>query len=207
MRTPRLLLALVTLAAAAVAARAQVIAEPIPPEVIIQVAPIAVELLSKQIPNPPVKVEPSAEKTVGYHVMEKLGVVMVPDKNLTAEKVEQAEGEVPVGILATRALTIEDRGAPINGEKLALIDFQGAFKLPVFFLSARASGETRHLEVYSKEGKPLLSLPLKKQASETKTPVAVKMTNIDLEKKKLDLALSVTGTYESTLNMAVIEGP
>ena len=75
-------------------ARAAVSAEPIPAELLQQIATFAVPLIQQQFPNPPVAVEPQADKAVGVHVQEMVGVFVMPDKNLTAKSVEGA-GELP----------------------------------------------------------------------------------------------------------------
>jgi len=200
----------VSLAAAAVLGaagmvRAELMAEPIPADLIQQVAPIAVQLLQAQIPNPPVKVEPQVEKAIGYHVQQLVGAVVVPDKNLTSKAIEETrEKSVPAGILLTRALSLEEKEQVIGGDKLAVADFQGQLKLPIFFLSVKADGENRVLEVYGKDGKPLASAPLKKEEGDKPSQVAMKFTNINLEKKRLDATVTLSG-YQSTLKLGYID--
>jgi hypothetical protein len=194
------------LIAAAGVVRAEIAAEAIPANLIAQFGPFAVGLIQQQFPDPPVKVDPIAEKAVGYHVKEAYAVMVMPDKNLTAKVVEEAgEKEVPVGVLATRALSVQEKDAVVSGDRLAVADFNGQIKLPVFFLSVKSKGADRELEVYSKEGKPLLSVPLKKQAGDAELPLNVRLSNIDAEKKKLDATLSLGGTYEGTLNLGAVE--
>ena len=48
-------------------------------------------------------------------------------------------------------------------------------------------------------------MPVKKQAGDANMPMAIKLTNIDLEKKKLDVTVSLGGAYESTLKLAYID--
>src|SRR5687767_8195794 len=165
-----------------------VAAEAIPADFIAQFAPFAVQLIQQQFPEPPVKVDPRPDKAQGYHVKEMVGVVMMPDKNLTAEAIDKAtDKEVPVAVLATKSLTLEDKDAAgIGADKIAVADFNGMFKIPVFFMAVKAKGEERTLEIYSKNGAALASAPLKKQPGNADLPVALKLTNIDLAKKKLD---------------------
>jgi hypothetical protein len=197
----------VSLALVAVAgvARAEEAAEAIPPDFVQQFAPFAVQLIQQQFPNPAVKVEPNAEKTVGYHVKEQVGVVLMPDKNVTARTVEEAvDKEVPVAILATKSLSVQDKDTVVNGDRLAVADFNGMFKIPVFFLAVKGKGADRSLEVYSKDGKAVHSEPLKKATGEATGDVEVKLTNIQLEQKKLDASIRVSG-YEGTVKLGVLD--
>ena len=202
----RLIGAAVLLIAAAGVVRAEIAAEAIPPDFIIQFCPLAVALIQQQFPNPPVKVDPAADKAVGYHVKEMFAVVAMPDKNLTAKVVDDAgETEVPVGVIATRSLSLQEKDTVVNGDRLAVADFNGMFKIPLFFLSVKSKGTERELEVYSKSGKSILSVPLKKQASDAATPLNIRLTNIDAEKKKLDVTVSLGGAYEGTINLGAVE--
>lgn len=194
------------LIAAAGVVRAEVAAEAIPPDFLAQFSPFAVALIQQQFPDPPVKIDPAADKAVGYHVKEMFGVVAMPDKNLSAKAVEEAgEKEVPVGVIATRALSLQEKDAVVNGDRLAVADFNGMFKIPVFFLSVKSKGAERELEVYSKNGKPVLTVPLKKQSSDAATPLNIRLTNIDAEKRKLDATVSLGGAYEGTLNLGAVD--
>src|SRR5438128_4589737 len=76
-------LAGLTLAAAAVLiltgiARADVAAEPIPPDALQQLVPFVIASIQMQFPTPPVKVDAVADKAVGLHVMEKVGLLAIP---------------------------------------------------------------------------------------------------------------------------------
>ena len=191
---------------AAGVARADVEAMAISPDYLAQVAPLAILLIQQQFPNAPVKVDPAADKAVGYHVEQKVGVVAMPDKNFSAKSIDEAgEKEVPVGVIATLSLSVQDKDTVISGDRLAVADLNGMAKLPLFFLAAHAKGADRVLEVYSKDGKPLVSIPLKKQASDAAMPLNVKLTNIKIEDKKLDATLILGGAYEGTLNLGVLQ--
>ena len=199
------LIALSLAVATAGVVHAQVAAEKIPADFLAQFAPFAIALLQQQFPNPPVKVDVSAEKALGYHVKEQVGVVVLPDKNLTGKAIEEAaDKEIPAAVIATKSLSLEEKGELIGSDKLAVADFNGQIKIPVFFVSVKGKGEERTLEIYSKEGKPLVSVPLKKQAGDAEAPVDVKLTNIDLEKKKLDATISLGGAYETSLKLGVL---
>lgn len=205
MRKPLIGMSVLLIAVAGVV-RAEVAAEAIPPDFLAQFSPFAVALIQQQFPNPPVKIDPQADKAVGYHVKEAFAVVAMPDKGLTAKAVEDAgETEVPVGVLATRSLSLQEKDAVVDGDRLAVADFNGMFKIPVFFLSVKSKGTDRELEVYSKTGKVILSVPLKKQASDAAMPLNVRLTNIDTEKKKLDATVTLNGAYEGTLNLGFVE--
>ena len=206
MRKPLLSLTLAAglLATGGLAARAAVDAEPIPAEFLQQFVPFAIQIIQQQFPNPPVKVDPNADKATGYHVQETVGLVALPDKNLTAKAVEGAgEKDVPVAVIATRALTLQDKDANVPNEKVAVADLNMMFKVPVFFIGAKGNGEERTLHVYGKDGTPLTSTPLRKAAVAGDEPLSLKLSNIDLEKKKADLTVGVAGAYEGTLKLGV----
>jgi hypothetical protein len=206
MRKKWVALSLAAAAATAGVARANLMSEEIPADFVAQFAPFALQLLQAQFPDPPVKVEPLAEKTKGYHVQQQVAVVTMPDKNLTAKSIaECGEKAVPVAVCFTRALSVEGKDGVVNADKLAAADFNGMLKIPVFFLAVKGEGENRLLEVYSKDGTPLVVAPLKKQAGDDAAPVTVKLTNVDLEKKKADAAVSLPGGYETTLKMGQID--
>src|SRR5687767_7045464 len=118
MRRPLIILSMAV--AVAGGARAAVNAEAIPADFLQQFVPFAIQLIQQQFPNAPVKVDPAAEKSVGYHVQEMVGVVLMPDKNLSAKVVDEAgEKDVPVGWLATKSLAVGDKDGAINKEKVA----------------------------------------------------------------------------------------
>jgi hypothetical protein len=191
---------------AAGVARAEVSADAIPADVLGQLVPFAIQAIQAQFPEPPVKIEAQGEKAVGYHVQEKVGVMAIPDKNLTVKAVEEAtDKDVPVALFSTLRLTISEKDQPVQGDRLALVTVGNALKLPIFFLAVQKKGEERVLNVYSKDGKPVSTVPLKKQAGDAAVPVALKLTNIDLENKKTDLTVSLSGAYEGTLKLAYLE--
>ncbi|MGV3723664.1 MAG: hypothetical protein ACO1SX_22430 [Actinomycetota bacterium] len=127
-----------TVATAAVAgvARAETIAEAIPAEILGQYGLIAVLVIQQQFPNPPVKIDPAADRAVGYHVQQKAGVVAMPDRNLTLKSIEEAtDKEVPVGVIATQSLSLQEKDSVIKADRLAVADLYGQIKLPLFFLA------------------------------------------------------------------------
>lgn len=208
MRKPLVGLSLAALILAGVGAAraADVTAEPIPPDFIQQFAPFAVQLIQQQFPNAPVKVDPQTDKAQGFHVKEMLGVVMMPDKNLTAEAIEKAaDKDVPVAVLATKGLSVQNKDAVVGADKVAVADFNGMFKIPVFFLAIRGKGDDRTLEVYSKDGTSIDSVPVKKMAGDKESPCSIKISNIDIEKKKMDVIFSLGGAYETTVKLGSLD--
>ena len=184
----------------------------IPPDFIQLFAPIAVQTIQAQFPNPPVKLEPVPEKTVGYHIESQVAVVAMPDKNLTDKTLDElADKEVPVALFVTKDLTLQDKTAALAKEKVALADVDGKIKIPVFYLVAKKTGEDRSLLIYSKENKPVATVALKKPEGDAAKPaadappVALKLTDIDLEKKTMSVTVSVEGGYQSTVKRAQTE--
>jgi hypothetical protein len=207
MRRLWLPLSLAVIAAAGIA-RAEVVAEAIPSDTIQTVAPFAVQAIQQQFPNPPVKVDPNTEKIFGYHVKQAVAMVVVPDRNLTAKAIEEtADSDVPVAIVTTKSLSFreKDKETVVSGDKLAVADVNGVLKLPVFFLSIKRQGADRVLQIYSKDQKPVLSAPLKKEGEASDAPLTVKLTNIDLEKKTLDATFFLAGGYQSTFKLGFLE--
>ena len=193
-------------ALAAGVARAEETAEAIPAEFLQQFSPLAMQLIQQQFPNPPVKVDLNPDKAVGYHLKEMVAVVVVPDKAITGKAVEDAgDKDVPLAVIATKSLTVRDKDKAVGADQLSVADFNGMFKIPVFFVAVRGKGADRTLEVYSKDGKAIASAPLKKQTGDANQPIAVKMSNINLEKKTLDLTVGVAGAYEGTVPMAFLD--
>ncbi|HTE16946.1 MAG TPA: hypothetical protein VK689_01025 [Armatimonadota bacterium] len=187
-------------------ARAAETAEAIPAEFLQQFSPLAMQLIQQQFPNPPVKVDLNADKAVGYHVKEMVAVVVIPDKAITGKAVEDAaDKDVPVAVIATKSLTVRDKDKAVGADQLSVADFNGMFKIPVFYVAVRGKGTDRTLEIYSKDGKAISSTPLKKQAGDANQPVAVKLNNIDMEKKTLDLTVGVAGAYEGTVPMSFLD--
>lgn len=186
-------------------ARAETMAEAIPADFIQQFAPFAVQIIQQQFPNPPVKVALDAPKTTGWHVMEKVGFVLLPDKSLTSKTAEEAsDKELPVAVFATKALALQKGEAALPSAEQAEADFQGMFKIPVYFVSVKGKGTERELEIYSKPEKPVLEVPLKKAPGEAAAPISARASNIDLDKKKLDVTVNVGG-YEGSFKLAVTE--
>ncbi|MFN3649383.1 MAG: hypothetical protein ACK47B_07350 [Armatimonadota bacterium] len=184
-------------------ARAAVDAEPIPADYLQQLAPIALQLFQDQFPNPPVKVTANLEKVSGYHVMQQVGVVVMPDKNLTADAVaKSAEKEAPAAIVVARGLTFKNKDKAVPAERIANADL-GQAKLPVYFFAVKGEGEERSLLIYSKDAEPIATAPMKKRETAGTDQFELKLANVDLEKKTAELKVGVGGTHETTLNLEV----
>jgi hypothetical protein len=196
------------LAAGAVRA-ADVEAEAIPAEFIQQFAPIATLLFQQQFPNPPIKVDPNAEKALGYHVKESVAALAIPDKALNEAALKDAKDkDVPVGVVTCKSLSLlaKDKDETLPADKVAVLDIQGQIKLAVFFLAVQAEGENRVLRIYSKDVKePVAIVPLKKMAGDANNPIGMKLTNVDPEKKRADMTLNLGGAYEGTVKLGFTE--
>jgi hypothetical protein len=199
------LTALALAAAGAGAARAQVTAEAIPLELVRQYAPFLVLVIQQQFPEPPVKLEPNAEKIQAFHIQENAGVVLLPDRKLTLDVLnEDDEREVPLGICCTRLLTVEHADKAVTGPRLAVADL-GEIKFPVLYLTASKRGDQRLLKVYSRDGTPIAEVPLTRSENTGPEMLGVKLTNIDLEKKKLDAVFTLGNGYQGTLKLTYLE--
>lgn len=183
--------------------------EEIPAEFIQQFAPIATLLFQQQFPEPPVKVDPNAEKALGYHVKQEVAALAIPDKLLTEAVINDAKDkDVPVGVVTCKSLSLlaKDKDETVPNDKLALLDIQGQIKLSILFLAVQADGENKVLRIYGKDLKePVATVPLKKMAGDATKPIAMKMTNVDPEKKRAEMTLSLGGAYEGTMKMGFTE--
>ncbi|MBM3458333.1 MAG: hypothetical protein FJX77_07355 [Armatimonadetes bacterium] len=194
------------LLAAVGVARAEVMAEALPAEQIQLYAPIAKQLIQEQFPNPPIKVDSDPARTFGYHVQEKIGVFVMPDRAISPAAVKDpGDKSVPVALLVTKDLSIREKDTPVPPTRLAVADLNGQIKLPVFYVAVRAQGDDRIVDVYSREAKPLASIAAKKLAAAPDEPVGLKLSGVDLEKKQANAILTVAGGYEATLPLGVIE--
>lgn len=198
------LIGALSLAAGVVAA--EVAVEAVPAEQLQLYAPIAAQLIQQQFPNPPVKVDVDTTKAQGYHIKEKVGMFLLPDKAVTADALKTAGDKgVPIGILVTKDLSVQEKDAPAPPTRIAIADLNGQVKLPVFYVTVKAKGDERFAEVFSKDEKPLATIPLKKIEAAGDTLVSLKLQNVDEEKKQLDAVLTLAGGHEFTLRMGTIE--
>jgi hypothetical protein len=191
--------------AAGVRAADAVEAEAIPPDFIQQFAPVATLFFQQQFPNPPVKIDPNAEKALGYHVKESVAALAIPDKALTEAVIKDAKDkDVPVGVLTCKSLSLlaKDKDETLPADKVAILDIQGQIKLSVFFLAVQGEGDNRTLRIYSKDTKdPVAIAPLKKMSGDANNPIGMKLTNIDPEKKRAEMTLNLGGAYEGTVKL------
>jgi hypothetical protein len=183
--------------------------EEIPAEFIQQFAPIATLLYQQQFPNPPVKVDPNAEKALGYHVKQEVAALAIPDKALSEAVLNEAKDkDVPVGVITAKSLSLiaKDKDETLPNEKLAVLDIQGQIKLALFFLAVQSEGDNKVLRIYGKDAKePIATVPLKKMAGDAAKPIALKLTNVDTDKKRADMTLSLGGAYEGTVKLGFAE--
>src|ERR1051325_5748287 len=106
---------------------------------------------------------------------------MVPDRGLDAKTIGDAgEQPTPVAGTALRGL------APVVDGKLAapaglanVEPDESGMPVTLLFLGVRKDGEKRLLEVYSKEAKPLCSLPLTRKEAPGDRPIDARLANLD----------------------------
>lgn len=187
--------------AAAGAARAQLELEKVPDEQTKKVAVQVAELIPSSGTNAGITFVSAPEKAIAYKAG-KLAFLLTPDRELTAKSVTDAGNKsISLGWLALRGTV------PVLDGKVAppavLATARPADSQPVTFLffGVHKDGEKRILDVYSRDGMPMLKLPLTHVEKEPETPLDIKLANLDRETKQVDCVLTVLGGYTATVRL------
>jgi hypothetical protein len=147
-----------------------------------------------------VKVVPDADNALAIH-HERVGALVMPDKNLSADVLSKAGKEVvPVGHLWTRRLVPVLDGKATANDKLRIINVtlkDEEEPLVLCLLGVRKKGDGLELLVFGKDKEALLTLPLTKADTLQTLP-------IELDGKKNDndtgtLTIGFVGKYEAKL--------
>ena len=143
--------------------------------------------------KPQVKISPDITTANGVHKPEKAGVLVIPQKGLTAQSLAKAaktkEG-AGVGFLFCHHLVPVINGQAVAKDQLRSVSFAAGIQ------TVQAVGQVRELPdkglrlfVYGKGPKPLLSAKLSKSAGPGIKPLAVEVKDIEAETGTLTLTL------------------
>ncbi len=129
------------------------------------------------------------------------GVMVIPDKRLTAAKLDKTERDVvPVGQVWLRKWTVVAGGKPVPSDKLRVVTVNVDDKdrpMPLLLLGVRKKGTDLEMVFYAKDSEPLLKLPLKKVEFIQELPIELEWQRG--EKNVDPLTLTVLGKYRVVL--------
>ena len=148
-------------------------------------ASTVLEIIQGQFPDPPVTVDADTDHPMGFHQAKAAAIVFLPDRGLNMDRLRNAVKPVPVGLLLTVGLSVIPAGAekPAPLDEIAAVEVTEELKLPVFYLAARKQDDGLMLDVFSKNGKALLSVPVTKANTEEKPASRARLTITDFDEK------------------------
>jgi len=193
------------------AATAALTATSAPPEKITseQIQKIAPKLLEPagRISGAQFKIDPDSDKGDGLKGGE-VGVVVLPDRNLTAEKLEKAGSEIiPLGQLYLKGVVPAKNGKPADNDRMHILmieDKGETHRIWLCLLGARKNGDKLELVLYGSEKAPLSQVALRKVESAQDLPIEVSGEKQDDE--SASLTLNILGKYKATLVVMKQEG-
>jgi hypothetical protein len=144
-----------------------------------------------------VKVEPDPGKANGVHKPEEVGVLIVPQKGLTEDKLRdaaKAEAGAGVAFLFTYRLVPVVNGTAVAKEKMRSVTFTNdngdKIEIHCLILAVRhVSDKERRLYVYGIDSKPLIDIPMSENAGPGTQPAAVEVKEIQDQAGKLFVTL------------------
>jgi hypothetical protein len=158
------------------------------------------EQFSEQVQKfkkPQVKVEPDPSKANGVHKRNDAGALIVPQKDLTEEKLpDAAKSKAGAGVaflFMHRLVPIID-GKGVSKEKMRSVTYTNKdgdkIAIHCLILAVRqVSDKDRRLYVYGTDSKPLIDVPFSKNAGPGTQPVAVEIKEIQDQEGKLFVTL------------------
>jgi hypothetical protein len=123
------------------------------------------------------------------------GAMVIPDKHLSADRLAKAGAEVvPVGQLWLRKWTPVRDGKPVPDDQLRIVTVRLDDKdrpMPLLLLGVRKrdKADDPELLVYSRDGEPLLALPLKAVEVGGDVPVELEWRRGDKDADELTITL------------------
>jgi hypothetical protein len=183
---------------------------PIEPEIAKKFGKILSDEADK-IEKPQVKISADPEKASGVHVPEKVGTLIVPQKDLVpgeelAQKFKQEKG-------ASLAYLFLHRLTPVVNGTVADVSRLHAVKLTddngqqhtvyLLLLSVRQLGEDDYrLYAYGHEDKPLVEARFAEGTGPGPEPTAVEVKEIDEQAKRGTMTVTVFGKYQASFPIA-----
>ncbi len=151
----------------------------------------------QKIKKPQVKIEPDPSQANGVHKPGEAGVLIVPQKDLTEDKLlDAAKSKAGAGIaflFMHRLVPVVD-GKGVSKEKMRSVTYtnENGDKIAIYCLILavrQVSDKDRRLYVYGTDSKPLIDIPLSKNAGPGTQPVAVEIKEIQDQEGKLFVTL------------------
>lgn len=164
---------------------------------------------SEQVQNfkkPQVKVEPDPSQAIGVHKPNEAGVLIVPQKDLTEEKLrDAAKSKAGAGIaflFMYRLVPIVD-GQGVSKEKMRSVTHTNEsgdkIEINCLILAIRqVSDKDRRLYVYGTDSKPLIDIPLSENAGPGTQPLAVE---IKIQNQEGKLIVTLFDKYQASFKV------
>ena len=153
------------------------------------------------------KIEADPEKADGMKSND-AGLVVFPDKDLTAEKLENAgKTIVPLGQLYLRGIAPAKDGKPADNDRMHILmieDGGKAQRVWLCLLGAQKRDGKLELVLYGSEKTPLLQAELRQYESSQDTPIAVSVEKRD--DGSAGVTLGILGKYKATFVIMRQEG-
>ena len=179
---------------------------PVPEDQARSIGAKLVELADK-IDKPQVKIESDASKANGIHVPDKLGILVIPQKDLKesdelAAKFKAERGAPLAYLFAYRVLPVID-GKRIDASRvrtLKVTDKEGTERTAyVLLLSVRQTGEDDYrLYAYGTEDQPLVDAKFAPGDDAGTGPVVVEVKDPDEQTQEGNVVVTVFGKYRAS---------
>jgi hypothetical protein len=186
--------------------------QPVPENRAHSVAARLVELADK-IDKPQVKIEADASKANGFHVPSKLGVLVVPQKDLKEGEQSAAKTKVERGaplayLFAYQVVPLVD-GKRVDVNRLRTIkvtDEEGQERrVHVLLLAVRQLADDDYrLYGYGQEEKPLVEAKFSEGASAVAEPVAVEIKEPNEQTREGNIVVTVFKKYRASFRGAYV---
>ncbi|HEY6167716.1 MAG TPA: hypothetical protein VI454_06730 [Verrucomicrobiae bacterium] len=197
------LLTALAVVAALLTARAQ---EKIAPDQIAKIAPRLLEN-SSALKGIQFKIEADADKADGLKAGD-VGLIVMPDKRLTAEKLEKAGKDiVPLGQLYLKGLAPVKNGKPTDNDRMHILmleDDGKTHRIWLCLLGVRKRDGNLELVIYGSEKAPLFQSLLRK--SESATDVIFDVSGEKRNDESAEITLSILGKYKTSFVVMKQEG-
>lgn len=167
-----------------------------------------------KLEKPQVKIDGDADKAVGLHAPEKLGMLLVPQKDLKeSEELEEkfkADTGASLAYLFLYHLVPVIDGQPVDGSRLRSVTLTGdngeSHTVHVLLLSVRKIGEDDYrLYAYGHEDKPLIDTQFAEGTGPGDLPIAIEVKDKDEVNHQGKIVLTVFGKYQAGFKTAYKE--
>ncbi len=160
-----------------------------------------------KVTKPQIKVTADPDKAVGLHVPEKVGILVVPQKDLKeseelAEKFKTEKGAALAYLFLYNLVPVID-GQPVDASRLRTVEIgdDNGMKHKVFVLLLavrQLSDDDYRLQAYGHDEKPLVDAKFSEAAGPGAVPVAVEVKDVNEATHQGKLVLTVFGKYQAS---------